>query len=211
MPYCKHCGTNNGDDVKFCTSCGQPMTASAEQKSETTTPEKEQSAAQAQNANAQNEPIKQNQNQFNPPMQDANPYQQNANGAQYQNPNMQNSAPYQQQYQQYQQPGGAYYAPQQFVDPNAAPPKGSRFAPMSPLAYAGLFFLFTIPCIGFILLLVFAFVGDNENRKNFARGYLLYGIIMALIGIITAIIAGAAFGSFFELVMEELGTGYYYY
>lgn len=198
MAYCKHCGTNNGDDVKFCTSCGQPMAASeqksAEQKNGSASPEKEQTSAQT--ASAQNDAPNPYQAQFQqPPVQDQTANQQNFDRSQYQNPPMQDPNMYQQQYQQYQQPAGAYYAPQTFADPNAAPPKGSRFAPMSPWAYVGLFFLFTIPCIGLILLLVFSFVGDNENRKNFARGYLLYGLIITLISIITLIGAGAAIGS----------------
>ncbi|MBE6551088.1 MAG: zinc ribbon domain-containing protein [Ruminococcaceae bacterium] len=211
MAYCKHCGTNNGDDVKFCTSCGQPMTASneqkaPEQKNEQTVPEKEQLSAQAQPA-PQNESANSYQNQQQPHVQDPNPYQQAQ--AQYQAPPMQNPNPYQQQYQQYQQPGNGYYAPQSFADPYAEPPKGSRYAPLSPWAYMGYFLLFSIPCIGLIALIVLAFVGDNENRKNFARGYLLYGLIITLISIITLIGAGAAIGSIIEDIIYEFGGMYY--
>jgi hypothetical protein len=38
-----------------------------------------------------------------------------------------------------------------------------------------------IPCVGFILTIVLAFVGDNESRKNFFRAALTWWLIVILI------------------------------
>ena len=59
-----------------------------------------------------------------------------------------------------------------------------NYKPLSPWAYFGYQLLFTIPLIGFIFLLVFAFNNDNINRRNFARSYfcsLILAIIIILI------------------------------
>ena len=60
----------------------------------------------------------------------------------------------------------------------------TKYKPLSPWAYFGYQLLFTIPLIGFIFLLVFAFNNDNINRRNFARSYfcsLILAIIIILI------------------------------
>jgi hypothetical protein len=57
-----------------------------------------------------------------------------------------------------------------------------EYKPISMWGYFGYQLLFSIPCIGFILLLVFAFGGTkNVNLKNFARSYFCYIIILAII------------------------------
>ena len=53
--------------------------------------------------------------------------------------------------------------------------------------------MFSIPCIGFILLCVFSFGGtQNVNLKNFARSYFCFLIIgLVFIAVIFAILAAA--------------------
>ncbi len=62
----------------------------------------------------------------------------------------------------------------------------SEYKPISMWGYFGYEILFSIPCIGFILLLVFAFGGtSNINLRNFARSYFCFFIIgLILIGIL---------------------------
>ena len=62
------------------------------------------------------------------------------------------------------------------------PPKGSRYAVISPLGYLGTYLLLCIPLVGLILTLVWAFGGaHNQNRRNLARAMLIgYGILVAL-------------------------------
>ena len=62
---------------------------------------------------------------------------------------------------------------------------GLDYTPISMWGYLGYQLLFAIPCVGFILLLVFSFGGTkNINLRNFARSYfclLIIGVVLALI------------------------------
>ena len=73
---------------------------------------------------------------------------------------------------------------QQYQTPNIP----SSYQPISAWGYFGYQILFSIPIIGFILLVVFALSDENINRRNFARSY----FCAILIGIILAIVFGAA-------------------
>lgn len=71
-----------------------------------------------------------------------------------------------------------------------------EYKPISMWGYFGYELLFSIPCVGFILLLVFAFGGTkNINLRNFARSYFCYFIIVAAISI-TVIGISFALGTF---------------
>ena len=61
--------------------------------------------------------------------------------------------------------------------------------PISMWQYFGYEILFSIPVVGFIVLLIFAFGGNqNINVRNFARSYFCYLIIVLILsGIILAI------------------------
>ena len=66
-----------------------------------------------------------------------------------------------------------------------------EYKPIGMWGYFGYELLFSIPCVGFILLLVFAFGGTkNVNLRNFARSYFCYMIIIGAIAIICFIIFG---------------------
>ena len=57
--------------------------------------------------------------------------------------------------------------------------------PLGPWAYFGYSLLFSIPVVGFILLIIFSFAGKNVNRKNFARSYWCWFILaLALVLIV---------------------------
>ena len=70
-----------------------------------------------------------------------------------------------------------------------------EYKPISMWGYLGYQLLFSIPLIGFILLVVFSLGGTkNINLKNFARSYFCYAIIMLVIVVsFILIFAGAAF------------------
>ena len=77
-----------------------------------------------------------------------------------------------------------------------------EFKPISMWGYFGYEILFAIPCVGFILLLVFSFGGTkNVNLKNFARSYFCFLIIVAILALIIL-----AFGGF-----GVLNRYFYYY
>lgn len=67
----------------------------------------------------------------------------------------------------------------------------NQFRPLSPWAYVGYSILFSIPIVGFILLIVFTFSHSNINRRSYARSYWCW-LLMALI--ITAVVAVVAVG-----------------
>jgi len=45
-----------------------------------------------------------------------------------------------------------------------------------------------IPCVGPIMLIVWAFAGDNESRKNYFRAILLWILIFVAIAVMLAIL-----------------------
>ena len=97
------------------------------------------------------------------------------------------------QYQQFQnqQGGGPGYnnIPQRRPVTEASLPE--EFKPISMWGYFGYELLFMIPCVGFILLLVFSFGGTkNVNLKNFARSYFCVLILVVLISVILVVALG---------------------
>lgn len=99
----------------------------------------------------------------------------------------------QQPYVQTPQPAPQPYTPPaQSININTAsiPPE---YQPISMWGYFGYELLFSIPCIGFIILLVFAFGGtSNLNVKNFARSYFCLLIVLLVFMLILALTGGAA-------------------
>ncbi|MCR4688380.1 MAG: hypothetical protein K5745_02405 [Saccharofermentans sp.] len=64
--------------------------------------------------------------------------------------------------------------------------------PISMWGYFGYELLFSIPLIGLICLIVFAFGGTgNVNVKNFARSYFCCLILVVIISVIVIAIAAA--------------------
>ena len=96
-------------------------------------------------------------------------------GPRYQQPNYQ---PYN---QGYPQPNPANYIPPQYK-------------PISVWGYLGYEILFSIPVIGFIMMLVLAFAPENVNVKNFARSFLLWILLVTIIVVIVAVIITAVTG-----------------
>jgi hypothetical protein len=47
-----------------------------------------------------------------------------------------------------------------------------------------------IPCVGFVMIIVWAFVGENESRKNYFRALLLWFLIAAVIWLVAALALG---------------------
>lgn len=69
-----------------------------------------------------------------------------------------------------------------------------EYKPISMWGYFGYELLFSIPIIGFILLLVFSFGGTkNINLRNFARSYFCFLIILIIFIIIIFTLFGNQF------------------
>ena len=73
-----------------------------------------------------------------------------------------------------------------------------EYRPISMWGYFGYQLLFSIPCIGFIVLVVFALGGTkNINLKNFARSYFcIFLLILIITGIVFAITTLLGLGTF---------------
>ncbi len=57
-----------------------------------------------------------------------------------------------------------------------------KYRPISMWGYFGLEILFSIPVVGTIILIVFALGGTkNINKRNFARSYFCFLVIMVII------------------------------
>ena len=98
------------------------------------------------------------------------------------------------------QPAATYDRP---VYPQSAPAKPAQPAPklMSPWAYVGWQLLFSIPLVGFILLVVFSFDNNNLNLRNFARSYwcaMLIGFIILILAGVLMVVAGVSFAAVTE-------------
>lgn len=76
----------------------------------------------------------------------------------------------------------------------AGPRIPKEYKPLSPWAYVGYQFLFAIPLVGFILLIVFSCGGtSNLNLRNLARSYwcaLIIGLILVALAALLLIILG---------------------
>ena len=64
-----------------------------------------------------------------------------------------------------------------------------KYRPISPWGYIGYMFLYSIPVIGLLFLIIFSFSDKKINRRNFARSYFCL-IILSLILIIIAYVFG---------------------
>ncbi len=81
----------------------------------------------------------------------------------------------------------------------------SEYEPISMWGYFGYELLFSIPIIGFILLIILAITARNKNVKNFARSYFCFIIILLIfIGIVAAI--SAANGTLPDFIQQFNGT-----
>lgn len=103
-------------------------------------------------------------------------------------------------------PTPTYAAP--VIVNNAAPETiPEKYRPLSPWAYVGYSLLFSIPIVGFIMLIVYSFNDSNINRRNYARSIWCGLLISLILTIILFIILYAAGYNFNNLLQN--GRGYY--
>jgi uncharacterized integral membrane protein len=50
-------------------------------------------------------------------------------------------------------------------------------------SWMGMMFISAIPVIGLVMILVWAFAGENESRKNYFRAILSWALIMVVLGV----------------------------
>jgi len=90
---------------------------------------------------------------------------------------------------------------QPYQQPYQQPVTNEDYTPISMWGYFGYELLFSIPCVGFIALIIFSFGGSkNVNVKNFARSYFCFLIIAVIFAAI--LIATGAFATFSSLMYQ---------
>ena len=70
------------------------------------------------------------------------------------------------------------------MDQNTTNTVPQNLKPISAWGYVGYQILFSIPLIGFILLVIFSFSDSNINRRNFARSYFCIFLIALILSVI---------------------------
>ena len=114
----------------------------------------------------------------------------------------------------YQQPNYQPYN-QGYPQPNPENYVSSKYKPISVWGYLGYEILFSIPFIGFIMMIVLAFAPENVNVKNFARSFLLWILLVALITgivvLITTLITGVSIMGLIGAYNEAASSAQMYY
>lgn len=47
-------------------------------------------------------------------------------------------------------------------------------------------FVMALPCIGIVMIVVWAFVGENASRKNYFRALIVWGLVLTFFWVIIA-------------------------
>jgi len=66
--------------------------------------------------------------------------------------------------------------------------------------------LAAIPCVGLIVVIVMAFAGENESRKNYFRAIILWFVILAAVVALIAVLGGG-FAAIQEQLQRRLNKG----
>jgi hypothetical protein len=60
-------------------------------------------------------------------------------------------------------------------------------------------FVMALPCIGLVMIFVWAFVGENESRKNYFRALIVWGLLLFALWIVAAVLLG-----FFPVILQQI-------
>ncbi|MEA5050356.1 MAG: zinc ribbon domain-containing protein [Oscillospiraceae bacterium] len=86
-------------------------------------------------------------------------------------------------------------APEKKAPEDAAPPARSRYAPVSTFGFLLMDILLLIPVLNLILLFVWARKNSKKiNRRNFARGTLIFLLLVALFAVACFFFGDVMFG-----------------
>ena len=95
--------------------------------------------------------------------------------------------------------------PQATGDPVVLP---EEYKPLSMWAFWGLTLLYSIPCIGFIMAIIFSFAPKNISMKNYSRSVLITVVFTVLVSAIVILISAATGAAFVGTLMEMLKYGF---
>lgn len=79
-----------------------------------------------------------------------------------------------------------------------------QYQPISPIGYIGYQLLFSIPLVGWIILVCMAIGASNVNVRNFARSYFVIFVIALVLYVLLMVlgVGTALFDSVFETVLS---------
>ena len=182
--FCTNCGAPLPDNRKFCTECGTPLAV----------PAAESPAAQETTSSpAEPDSI------FGVPAEsvpEVSAPEFAASQPSVQQPVYHEPAP-----APMAAPQPAYQAPAPAYG-DAAPPKGSKYEPITAGGYIGIMLLMCIPVIGLILTIIWACGGCRKvNKRSLARATL----IMMAVSLVLSLIIGIAGKAVFNSVLKEIG------
>lgn len=86
---------------------------------------------------------------------------------------------------------------------DAAPPKGSKYTPISTLGYIGWMILMGLPLIGLIIAIILARGNGPVNRRNLARALLVFFGIVIVVSVAAFVMAWPVLS---EIISVEFGT-----
>lgn len=66
--------------------------------------------------------------------------------------------------------------------------------------------LAAIPCVGLIVVIIMAFTGENESRKNYFRALILWFVILVAVVAVIAV-AGGGWASIQQEMQRRLNKG----
>ena len=105
----------------------------------------------------------------------------------------------------YTQTQQTYTQQPQSADPDAPPPKGSKYEVVTTKEFIGISLLMLIPIVNIVLLIVWALGGCRKiNKRNMARA----SLIMMVITLIISLLVGMAVKALFNKALEEAGLSF---
>jgi len=72
-------------------------------------------------------------------------------------------------------------------------------------AWMGMMLVTAIPLVGQIMVIVWAFAGDNESRKNYFRAILMFFVLF--FGLILALIMLGSWSAILQQIQSSVGKG----
>jgi hypothetical protein len=64
--------------------------------------------------------------------------------------------------------------------------------PVSVGSWMFMLLVTALPIIGFIMVIVWAFTGENETRKNYFRAILAWIVVLVGVGVVAALLVGSS-------------------
>ena len=85
-----------------------------------------------------------------------------------------------------------------YTNPQINIPK--EYKPLSAWAYVGYNLLFSLPLVGFIMLIVYSLDNSNINRRNYARSFFCAMLLAIIITIVLLVFLFAILGLSFSAI-----------